>query len=343
MFSHLFFHPPRRRRLAAAAVLSAASLGSLGLPGCFSPAVREGFSECTMNIKAELAAERAYLHRLDLFSDCCSSPCDFKHGFKNGYVQAMLDGDDCCAPPVPPKCYWGCASDPCERTELLNCYYDGWAHGAMAAGQDGVSGMGIVPVRNICGGYGVPMGVPGQTAPYPPPGNPYYGTGGPNQPVDPRFRDSAGEGLGSSPRFDPESLLTPAVPAPAPVPLGVDDTLPAVPPLDGPVEDSVPGGDPATRDLLDSLIGPDTARRTPPARDAYRANPPRVAVRPSFGAGADYDADAPAIGAGGGGPVGVPVGVPAGPALLTAPPAAPAETAPAPVPAPAPAPTRDDA
>ncbi|QDT17075.1 hypothetical protein [Alienimonas californiensis] len=264
---------PRRPVPLALWLIPAAVVATL--VGC-AGGVQEGVRETTVHLRAIYAAEKAFLHRGDLFHNCCSSPLDFKHGFKDGYVEVALNGDDVCASPTPPSCYWGCGTgDACSRTELLNCYYDGWAHGAIAAAQDGVVGMNTVPVRNICGDLGhMPPGFDHA------PGRPTFGGPPPYAPP----------GLEGSQRSVPAA---PAAPLRAPVwdePLDGGPTpapIPLLPPADG--EESVGGatGDDALQRLLDAdgyrpLPAPeplpefpaDPAPVEPPAGDAEPDFPP---------------------------------------------------------------------
>ena len=236
-----------------AAAPAAASLS--GLTGCAMSQMRDNVSEGLTRVKAEIAAEKAYLHRGDIFHECCSSPLDFKNGFKNGYVQVAMNGDDQCAPPTPPKCYWGCTGgDPCERVELMNCYYDGWAHGAIAAGQDGVVGLNTVPIRDMCG--------PGAGGGYPP-GPSGYGPG--------EYRpDPLGLGDDVPPAPAPELYADPAdvldafeagvAPAPPPLPVVAPDA-PAV-------EGSVGGGADAEAYPLDELLDAGRLPAPPPVPTA---------------------------------------------------------------------------
>ncbi len=202
------------------------------LTGCVVGECRDGISELAVHFRACKAADQAFLHRGDLFHQCCSSPLDFKQGFKDGYVEVALNGDDVCASPTPPSRYWGCTTnDPCQRTELLNCYYDGWAHGAIAAAQDGVVAMNTVPIRNLCGGQGGPPQAlgPGRTGPSP------FGPYGPNSP-------------GTAP---PPSPLPLGLGAPEPIDGPVDGgPTPAPIPLLPPARDAG-GGEDSVRDLSD--------------------------------------------------------------------------------------------
>ncbi|MFH5805852.1 hypothetical protein [Alienimonas sp. DA493] len=254
---------PRSRRRSAVPWLAPAAL-AVALAGCSTGGLRSHFSETATCVRVHFAAEKAYLHRGDLFHECCSHPLDFKHGFKNGYRDVALYGDDCCAPPTPPSCYWGCCTDdPCERVERLNCYYDGWAHGAIAAGQDGVAGLNTVPIRNICGGI-QPAGAYGPM--------PYADPGG----FDPYQPDDLPEGVAApapdpfaAEQFDPRLPATP-VPAPAPLPVPPDPAVDAEVEREGSV-----GGSP-NDDLLEELL--DADRQDGDALDFDTSPEPRGAA-----------------------------------------------------------------
>ena len=274
--------PPAVPRLGLIGPPWAAAALAAALAGCSAGEVRNTFGEATTGVKVCFAAEKAYLHRGDLFRECCPHPCDFKHGFKNGYRDVAMNGDDCCAPPTPPACYWGCCTtDPCERVERLNCYYDGWAHGAIAAGQDGVAGLNVVPIRNICGEYGGPgPGGPfGPGGPVPPPPFAGYGEGGYPADVPPA----------PTPRpLSPERLDGPlgGGPTPAPVPLPVPDDA---------GEGSV-GGSPSEKfleDLLDSDAG--GAAATPAGGSADDVIPADGPAFAGYTAVPAYAVPAPAV------------------------------------------------
>lgn len=267
---------PRRIPLALW-LLPAAAL--ITLVGCSTGELRDGFGELTTGLRVCCAAEKAYLHRGDLFHDCCSCPLDFKHGFKNGYRDVAMNGEDCCAPPTPPACYWGCStSDPCERVERLNCYYDGWTHGAIAAGQDGVVALNTVPLRNICGGYDASAAGFGPTPGGPPSS---YGAPGPGMSADgvppAPLPDLAGPNVA-----EPERIDAPrdGGPTPAPLPLLSPDS-----------EGSV--GEPSENDLLQRLLDADTYDPIPaPAPPAMPEDAMPDSVRPD---GDDAPADMPTL------------------------------------------------
>ncbi|MFH5803136.1 hypothetical protein [Alienimonas sp. DA493] len=269
---------PRRPFPLALWLIPAAAVATL--VGCVGSA-REGFREATVHLRAIHAAEKAFLHRGDLFHNCCSSPLDFKHGFKDGYVEVALNGDDVCASPTPPSCYWGCSTgDACSRTELLNCYYDGWAHGAIAAAQDGIVGMNTVPIRNVCGGYGnMPPGfdhAPGQPpyggpAPFASPGSEGPGTFAPPAPTPGLEAPEWDEPLDGGPTPAPIPLLPPAggensVGGPA-----GDDALERLLDADGyrplPAPEPLPGdpAEPAPQDPAPQIPAPGDAEPEPPA------------------------------------------------------------------------------
>ncbi|WP_171182687.1 hypothetical protein [Alienimonas chondri] len=231
----------RIRRYGQRAVLAAA------LVGCSTGGLQSNLYEAKTGLQIRFAAEKAYLHRGDLFHNCCTYPLDFKCGFKSGYTEVSLYGDDCCAPPTPPPSYWGCStSDPCERTERLNCYYDGWAHGAIAAGQDGVAGLNTVPLRDICGGQ--PGGMPGARGPVPHSGPAAFDPYGLETPTN---AISAPTNQSDMPAFEEGPVLEEPVPAPAPIPL-----LP--PKADGTEGGETGGegsaGDPSPNGLLQDLL-----------------------------------------------------------------------------------------
>lgn len=72
-------------------------------------------------------------------------PHDFAKGFKAGY-RNILNGGNGCQPTMPPRDYW----KPCFRNAeghcRVNAWFEGFAHGAMAAEQDGVAGYGFIPL-----------------------------------------------------------------------------------------------------------------------------------------------------------------------------------------------------
>ena len=121
----------------------------LGLFGCRG--LGDAVTDVRLNLRAERAALAGWHRRADCHDDLGHPPA-FKHGFKDGYLDAAHGGEGT-APAVPPKCYWGCHADACERTETVNAYYRGFARGFMAAGRDGVAGMSQVPFRCPCEPY----------------------------------------------------------------------------------------------------------------------------------------------------------------------------------------------
>lgn len=77
--------------------------------------------------------------------DDLDHPWDFSAGFKAGY-RNILEGGKGCQPTLPPRSYW----KPCYETPngrgRINAWFDGFSHGALAAQQDGMGGIGILPI-----------------------------------------------------------------------------------------------------------------------------------------------------------------------------------------------------
>jgi hypothetical protein len=77
--------------------------------------------------------------------DDLDHPSDFSCGFKAGY-RNILEGGSGCQPTLPPRQYW----KPCYETPngrgRINAWFDGFSHGALAAQQDGMGGIGILPI-----------------------------------------------------------------------------------------------------------------------------------------------------------------------------------------------------
>lgn len=72
-------------------------------------------------------------------------PWDFALGFKAGY-RDILGGGNGCQPTLPPREYWKPAYETPAGRQRINAWFDGFSHGALAAQQDGMSGMGELPI-----------------------------------------------------------------------------------------------------------------------------------------------------------------------------------------------------
>jgi len=77
--------------------------------------------------------------------DDLDHPADFASGFKAGY-QDVLNGGAGCQPTLPPRHYW----KPCYRNAeghcMINAWFEGFSHGAVAAQQDGANAYGSIPL-----------------------------------------------------------------------------------------------------------------------------------------------------------------------------------------------------
>ena len=227
-----FFTDRRARRTLGG--LCALSLAASA--GCVGRGLGDAVTDVRLNLRAERAALAGWHRRADCYDDL-GHPLAFKHGFKDGYLDAAHGGEGT-APAVPPKCYWDCHADACERTETVNAYYQGFAHGVMAAGRDGVVGMSQVPVKCPC--------------------EPYRNLGGTYCPP-----------LGALPPDGPADLPGPVLaPPPAPMP-SMERSLDA----DGPLD---PPGLPDDPDPLDEpgpTYEPTVLNTAPPADGAAEPSP----------------------------------------------------------------------
>ncbi|MFN8709397.1 MAG: hypothetical protein ACK50J_22170 [Planctomyces sp.] len=77
--------------------------------------------------------------------DNLQEPFHFAKGFKAGY-RNILEGGKGCQPTLPPKCYWKPHyQSPAGRCKI-NAWFDGFAHGALAAQQDGYGSLNEIPI-----------------------------------------------------------------------------------------------------------------------------------------------------------------------------------------------------
>jgi len=77
--------------------------------------------------------------------DNLQEPFHFAKGFKAGY-RNILEGGKGCQPTLPPKCYWKPHyQSPAGRCKI-NAWFDGFAHGALAAQQDGYGNLNEIPI-----------------------------------------------------------------------------------------------------------------------------------------------------------------------------------------------------
>lgn len=65
---------------------------------------------------------------------------DFHEGFRDGYV-AVANGGDGCVPTIAPQKFWGCCEGGHDTKCGTRAWFTGYAHGAIAAEQDGIAGV----------------------------------------------------------------------------------------------------------------------------------------------------------------------------------------------------------
>ena len=152
---------PTWRRLAplrgplAVALLAAAALAGTGCTSggpfggtCATPRCVTNFSE---GLRNDHLAKQAWHARRGCYDGVQPCLCDFKKGFKAGYV-AGINGQGECAPSLPPQSYWGPKFCTREGKCCVAAWHDGWAHGAVAAAQDGNGNLNEIVMRCPCGG-----------------------------------------------------------------------------------------------------------------------------------------------------------------------------------------------
>ena len=222
----LLTHRRSRRVLGRLALGGLFALPLAAAGGCTGRGLADACTDLRLNLQAEKAAVAGWHRRADCYDDL-GHPLAFKHGFKDGYLDAAHGGAGT-APAVPPKCYWDCHGDACARTEKVNAYYQGFAHGYMAAGRDGVLGMSQIPFKCPCeeyanrgGTYCPPPGVlndlPAPPAVMPPPPAPLPVDGpldlddATPPPVEPAVPDPGDPAGPPTPPYEPTVRTGPAV------------------------------------------------------------------------------------------------------------------------------------
>jgi len=99
---------------------------------------------CEMALRNQILAQKAWGHWSWCYGDI-DSPFHFARGFKAGY-RDVLDGGPGCQPTLPPQCYWKPDFQTPEGRQMVDGWFDGFSHGALAAKQDGYGGMGEIPI-----------------------------------------------------------------------------------------------------------------------------------------------------------------------------------------------------
>lgn len=103
--------------------------------GCYTFVDR--VEEFKMSTRNQIEARKSWNDMRRVYRDV-----DHTYHFKSGYEAGYLDvasGGDGCLPTLPPRCYWKvCYQNPKGRQKTI-AWFDGFAHGAIAADKDGVN------------------------------------------------------------------------------------------------------------------------------------------------------------------------------------------------------------
>lgn len=84
-----------------------------------------------------------------------------RKGFMDGYKETAENGpssssghcqNEQCLPLMPPRCYWKHCYQNCEGRQKIDAWYQGYAHGAMAASQDGAYEFSVIPTYGLHNG-----------------------------------------------------------------------------------------------------------------------------------------------------------------------------------------------
>lgn len=119
-----------RKRFALAFVLL------ISMSGC--TAIDDYFGDMHLRMRCGNAARWAWRRDCDMYQDV-DNLYHFGIGYKAGYC-AMCTSGNSCPPAIPPESYWRTWGDMDEcRTDVL-AWYNGYAHGVLAAEQDGMNG-----------------------------------------------------------------------------------------------------------------------------------------------------------------------------------------------------------
>lgn len=181
-------------------------------------------------IKCDHHAKTAWMEVRDLYEGV-AFPYNFGEGFRAGYKAVCLGDDTGCPPPMPPRRYWSSCYLNCEGQARAMAWYDGYAHGVVAASCGGCGSHGHVVTGGGTGDGALGSALKGYKPPAP---NPYLDQLGPAGygPNAPRGYDEHG--------YDPEGF-DPHEYGPAPTPFDPSivpphgDDLPVIPPpIQGP-------------------------------------------------------------------------------------------------------------
>lgn len=103
--------------------------------GCYE--VRDGFDECSIKCRNKIRARCAWWRTRSVYDDIGYRD-DFESGFRDGYYDVASGGSGK-APTLPPRKYWKPHYQNQEGHMRTLAWFDGFAHGALAAEQDGAA------------------------------------------------------------------------------------------------------------------------------------------------------------------------------------------------------------
>lgn len=114
----------------------------LSAAGCSS--ISDGIIRTETDLRNQILAQKAW-GEWSWCYDELNHPWDFAKGFKAGY-RNILEGGSGCQPTLPPRAYWKPSYETTSGRGRINSWFDGYSHGALAAQQDGMGGMGVLPI-----------------------------------------------------------------------------------------------------------------------------------------------------------------------------------------------------
>ncbi|MEZ6063869.1 MAG: hypothetical protein R3C19_26275 [Planctomycetaceae bacterium] len=114
--------------------------------GCSS--MTDHFIDCEIKCRNTIIAQKAW-NEWSWCYDELDHPFNFAKGFKAGYLD-ILNGGKGCQPTLPPKCYWKPSYHGPEGQCMVDAWFNGFSHGALAAQQDGYGNISQIPVSPTC-------------------------------------------------------------------------------------------------------------------------------------------------------------------------------------------------
>jgi len=114
--------------------------------GCSS--MSDCFTDWEIKCHNKIVAQKAW-NEWSWCYDELDHPYDFAKGFKAGYLD-ILNGGKGCQPTLPDKCYWRPSYQGPDGLCIVNAWFNGFSHGALAARQDGYGNISTIPVSPTC-------------------------------------------------------------------------------------------------------------------------------------------------------------------------------------------------